>query len=450
VSESVNRQTITDANFFADRDIRDWPRVVVFAGGDALLEVGKGYSDAAQQDVQVTLFSSGYHQFLYANQQDWLSGEFNLPRFAQLKSSRGASSVGTACYTLAFDAAVLVREISGFMCISEAYRFPEPLQPIPFNYIGPARFQGFLKTVAETVCDPESMLPAFRHEGFITKSLVADDSIYHMIYLALAAGREPAEVIECLPDFDISNMRENIESFVKRAHGRMNAAGGIVPGPTAASTSAQALHDMPRYEGGGRGGQERVASSQPIVSPEVGMDPGSFWKIIQETRAGARDDEHFLRRIVPRLKKMSPDELMQFEALRSKLGAQAYSWALWGAAYLMTGGGCLDDCFNCFRAWLMSQGRKTFENALKDPDTLADLDNPGTLADPDRLRVIVREFEEFMAAASEIYETKTDDEMPEAIYEGVALPELGERWDFDDGGEMKKRYPKLFAKYHEQ
>jgi len=106
VSESVNRQTITDANFFADRDIRDWPRVVVFAGGDALLEVGKGYSDAAQQDVQVTLFSSGYHQFLYANQQDWLSGEFNLPRFAQLKSSRGASSVGTACYTLAFDAAV--------------------------------------------------------------------------------------------------------------------------------------------------------------------------------------------------------------------------------------------------------------------------------------------------------------------------------------------------------
>lgn len=226
--------------------------------------------------------------------------------------------------------------------------------------------------------------------------------------------------------------------------------GGILPGTTAAPAGAQVLYDMPRCEGKGCEGKERVAPNQPIVSPEIGMDLGSFWKIIQETRAGARDDEHFLRRIIPRLKKMSPDELMKFEALRNKLDAEAYSWALWGAAYLMTGGGCLDDCFNYFRAWLMSQGRKTFENALKDADTLADLNNPDTLADPNRLRVRVREFEEFMLAASEIYETKTDDEMPKSVYEGVALPQLGERWDFDDSGEMKKRYPKLFAKYQKQ
>jgi len=187
------------------------------------LEVGKGYSDPAQQDVQVTLFSSGYHRFLYANQQHWLSGEFNLPRFAQLKSNRGTTSVGTACYTLAFDAAVLAREILNFLCISEDYRFPESLLPIPCNFIGPARFQGFLKAVAETVCDPESMLSAFRHEGFIAKNLVAEHSIYHMVFLALMAGREPATVIECLSDFDISDRREDIEMFVNRAHAQMNA-----------------------------------------------------------------------------------------------------------------------------------------------------------------------------------------------------------------------------------
>jgi len=226
--------------------------------------------------------------------------------------------------------------------------------------------------------------------------------------------------------------------------------GGIFLGTSAAPADAQVLHDMPRCEGKGCEGKERVVLNQPIASPEIDMDPGSFWKIIQETRAGARDDEHFLRKIIPRLKKMSPDELMKFEALRCRLDAQAYSWALWGAAYLMTGGGCLDDCFSNFRAWLMSQGRKTFENALKDPDTLADLDNPGTLADPNRLRVRVREFEEFMAAAEELYEVKTDEEMPDSVYKGVTRPELGERWDFDDGGEMKKRYPKLFAKYHKK
>src|SRR5215467_8735483 len=149
------------------------------------------------------------------------------------------------------------------------------------------------------------------------------------------------------------------------------------------------------------------------------MDLDSFWKVIQETRAGARNDEQFLRRIIPRLKKMSPDELMKFEALRNKLDAQAYSWALWGAAYLMTGGGCLDDCFDYFRAWLMSQGRKTFENALRDPDTLADINNRGTIIDSNRLRVIVRAFEEFMAAAEELYEVKTDDDIPHSVYEGV-------------------------------
>ena len=239
-----------------------------------------------------------------------------------------------------------------------------------------------------------------------------------------------------------------------RPHGGIVAlvllVGGILPATTAALAGGQASYDMPRCVGKGCEGKEREAFNPPIASPEIGMDFGSFWNIIQETRTGARDDGHFLRRIIPRLKKMSPDELMKFEALRNKLDAQAYSWALWGAAYLMTGGGCLDDCFNNFRAWLMSQGQKTFENALNDPDTLANLNNPGTLADPDRLRVRVREFEEFMFAASELYETKTDQEMPDSVYERGTLPQLGERWDFDDPGEMKRRYPKLFAKYHKQ
>ena len=210
---------------------------------------------------------------------------------------------------------------------------------------------------------------------------------------------------------------------------------GILPGTTA---DAQVLCDMLRCDGKGSEGKERVAPIQLTVPPEVGLDIDWFWKIIRDTRSGARDDEHFLRRIDSRLKKLSPDELMKFESVRSRLDAEAYSWTLWGAAYLMISG-CGDDCFNYFRAWLMSLGRKTFENALKDPDTLADLD---------RRNVRVREFEEFMYAAQELYETKTDQEMPESVlFQGGARPELGDRWDFDDNGEMKKRYPKLFSKY---
>jgi len=218
-----------------DRDIRDWPGVVVYTGGDPILEVGKGYGDRAQQILQVTLFSSGYTRFLYANQQDWLSGELNLPRFVRLKSNRGRASVGTASYAVAFDAAIVARDIPDFLCISEAYRFSELLQPIPFNYIGPARFQGFLKVLAGVVCDPELMLSAFRRGGFIATNFVGDKSIYHAIYRALRSGREPAAIIECLSDFDISDMREDIELFVKRAHGRMNASSDSLHDGTADS-----------------------------------------------------------------------------------------------------------------------------------------------------------------------------------------------------------------------
>ncbi len=45
---------------------------------------------------------------------------------------------------------------------------------------------------------------------------------------------------------------------------------------------------------------------------------------------------------------------------------------LWGAAYLVNGG-CSDDGFHDFRAWLVGRGRHVYESALKNPDTLVDV-----------------------------------------------------------------------------
>jgi hypothetical protein len=113
---------------------------------------------------------------------------------------------------------------------------------------------------------------------------------------------------------------------------------------------------------------------------------------------------------------------------------ESYSWNLWGAAYLMNGG-CSDDGFDYFRAWLLAQGRDTFEKALADPDTLAALENPEG------------ELEEFMYLAPQAYEDKTREQMPDSVFQVATRPKLGEGWDFDDDAEMKDRYPKLFAKY---
>ncbi|EKC76209.1 hypothetical protein LEA_04821 [human gut metagenome] len=36
--------------------------------------------------------------------------------------------------------------------------------------------------------------------------------------------------------------------------------------------------------------------------------------------------------------------------------------------------GCSDDGFIDFRAWLIAQGKEVYMNALRDPDTLADIE----------------------------------------------------------------------------
>ena len=50
---------------------------------------------------------------------------------------------------------------------------------------------------------------------------------------------------------------------------------------------------------------------------------------------------------------------------------RAYSYKLWGAAYVINGG-CGDDTFNDFRSSLISRGHSCFERATADPDSLAD------------------------------------------------------------------------------
>ena len=60
------------------------------------------------------------------------------------------------------------------------------------------------------------------------------------------------------------------------------------------------------------------------------------------------------------------DILHAYEDLADKYG-------LWDAASVMKEYGCSDDGFIDFRAWLIAQGKEVYLNALKDPDTLADV-----------------------------------------------------------------------------
>jgi len=218
---------VVEPSFFVERNITEWPREVIVKGDDLVLYIDKGDDDEPLPSLsaQIILQSRGYFSFLYDNQEDWLSGEIELPGILtfEVKSNREAPTIAVVTELVALDVAAMEEEHPGTVCLSDPYRPPEKLRPVPANCPTPERFQGFLKALAEAVRDPELALSAFRRGGMVEQNLYVGH-VFPVIYLALRTGREPGAVVECLSGFDISGAREGLEELARRAHRRMHGA----------------------------------------------------------------------------------------------------------------------------------------------------------------------------------------------------------------------------------
>jgi hypothetical protein len=161
------------------------------------------------------------------------------------------------------------------------------------------------------------------------------------------------------------------------------------------------------------------------------MDENEFWALIERSRAKAPDEpEQALEELLtgrPR------DELEAFDRIYREQLARAYRWDLWGAGYVIAGG-MSDDSFDYFCDWLIGQGREVFEQALADPDSLADVP---AAAEEDV------EAEGLRYAVQEAYESTHGDELPASGPDHPAEP-AGEEWDED---EVDALYPRLAAKF---
>jgi hypothetical protein len=158
-----------------------------------------------------------------------------------------------------------------------------------------------------------------------------------------------------------------------------------------------------------------------------------FWALIEEHVDVGEDLETDTSRLQDALEGLPPEEILSFSDLLTRLFCASYSLPLWGAAYLI-GGGCSDDGFEYFRGWLIAQGRTVFEAAMRDPDSLADHSAESV------------ECEDMLHVADRAYEATTGREMEGRSY---TYPDLDDGWDFDDDTEMKRRYPRLYARYCE-
>lgn len=171
------------------------------------------------------------------------------------------------------------------------------------------------------------------------------------------------------------------------------------------------------------------------------MNVEQFWRIVESSRRGfdpTRTDgnmEQQLGDLSLLLLKLPPEEVVDFRNHLLERMDAAFHWDLWGAAYIIAGG-CSDDGFVDFRAWLTSMGRRTFEDALLNAESLVDVAVAPGVEDVF--------FEAFPNVPAQVYEELTGREIPEYTGPSRVHP-AGARWN--DGDDLKMRLPKLWTRH---
>jgi hypothetical protein len=179
-----------------------------------------------------------------------------------------------------------------------------------------------------------------------------------------------------------------------------------------------------------------VVARRTAAEPTPGMDEASFWALMAQTRGDADNDSGRQSELLEeRLRKLPPQQIVAFQRLRHRLEERAYTWDLWGAAYVIEDG-CSDDCFRDFRAYLISLGRGTYESALRDPDSLASLVQDAETGG----------WENADSVAGDAYESATGEDIP-AEDSDLSGDPRGQPWDDESQETLMRRYPRLAARF---
>ena len=180
----------------------------------------------------------------------------------------------------------------------------------------------------------------------------------------------------------------------------------------------------------------KAAQAQMDEATPAQMDEAVFWRVIDEARqaAGGESDD-VSHQLQDRLTELSPQAIVEFARIRHRLDERAYTWDLWGAAYVIEDG-CSEDCFRDFRAYLISLGRGPYEAALRDADSVA-----GVVQDAE-----TGDWENADAVAHEAYASVTGEDFP-LDHSDLSGPPRGTPWDSEDEDSLARRYPRLAARF---
>ena len=117
--------------------------------------------------------------------------------------------------------------------------------------------------------------------------------------------------------------------------------------------------------------EERVASLPP-PSDLRRIDEPVFWELISKSRSDVPSTLEQFVALGDSLRAFKAAEIKRFGAHYTRLMKQLYHWNVWALAYAARGG-CSDEAFGEFRAWLILQGDPAFVAlAVADPTQAAE------------------------------------------------------------------------------
>jgi hypothetical protein len=166
------------------------------------------------------------------------------------------------------------------------------------------------------------------------------------------------------------------------------------------------------------------------------MESEDFWQLIDKSlSASGGDPEEQLEKLEELLRDLDPGDIVEFDRLFAEFHNDAFTWSLWGAAYVI-GGGCSDDGFTDFRGWLIARGQKVYEAALASPDSLADV------VDEDE----ETQFEGFQYLPQQVWAEVTGEDEDDYPAPEIARRDepIGQEWGED---ELDALFPKLAKKF---
>ena len=117
------------------------------------------------------------------------------------------------------------------------------------------------------------------------------------------------------------------------------------------------------------------ASTSTTARTVKKYDEDAFWRVVEDARRRTDGDPDAMAEVLAdEFADAGDDSLRSFQRQLVAASRRLYTWRH-GTAADMVCGSLGDDGFTDWRSWVITLGRRTFEQIAADPDNLADVDD---------------------------------------------------------------------------